>query len=64
MEWMCKVDQSVFCADEHFKTSKAGCTGRAMDRWYLEVHTCGLQRLMTVAAGWQVRRGANGQING
>lgn len=64
MEWMCKVDQSVFCADEHVKTSKAGCTGRAVDRWYLEVHTCGSQRLMTAAAGWQVRRGANGQRNG
>lgn len=35
MEWMCKIDQSVVCADEHVKTSKAGCTGRAMDRWYL-----------------------------
>lgn len=57
MEWMCKIDQSVVGADEHVKTSKAGCTGRAMD-------TCGSQRLMTAAAGWQVRRGANGQING
>lgn len=46
MEWMCKIDQSLFCADEHVKTSKAGCTGRAMDRWYLEVHTCASQRLM------------------
>lgn len=35
MEWMCKIDQSVVGADEHVKTSKAGCTGRAMDRWYL-----------------------------
>lgn len=39
MEWMCKIDPSVVCADEHVKTSKAGCTGRAMDRWYR--HTCG-----------------------
>lgn len=64
MEWMCEIDQSVVGADEHVKTSKAGCTGRAMDicRWYL--HTCGSQRLMTAATRWQVRRGANGQING
>lgn len=33
MEWMCKIDQSVVGADEHVKTSKAGCAGRAMDRW-------------------------------
>lgn len=64
MEWMCKIDQSVVGADEHVKTSKAGCTGRAVDRWYLEVHTYGSQRLVTAAAGWQVLRGANGQING
>lgn len=58
------MDGTVVGADEHVKTSKAGCTGRAMDRWYLELHTCGSQRLMTAAAGWQVRRGANGHING
>lgn len=48
MEWMCKIDQSVVCADEHVKTSKAGCTGRAMGGTYI---TCGSQRLMTAAAG-------------